>query len=76
MKHIEVGGVIYPEIAEKAARFIMDCNQKLVPLIFLHDVNGFMVGKDAEWAASFDRSQDGSAVRDRVVPKISVIIGG
>jgi len=46
---IEVGGVIYTEGAQKAARFIMDCNQNLVPLIFLHDVNGFMVGKEAEW---------------------------
>src|SRR5271155_2156589 len=43
-KRIEVGGVIYTEAAQKAARFIMDCNQNLVPLIFLHDVNGFMVG--------------------------------
>ena len=49
MQRIEVGGVIYTESAQKAARFIMDCNQNLVPLIFLHDVNGFMVGKDAEW---------------------------
>ncbi len=43
-KRIEFGRVIYTESAEKAARFIMDCNQNLVPLIFLHDVNGFMVG--------------------------------
>ena len=49
-KRIEFGGVIYTESAEKAARFIMDCNQNLIPLIFLHDVNGFMVGKDAEWS--------------------------
>src|SRR6267154_990544 len=48
-KRTEFGGVIYTESAQKAARFIMDCNQSLVPLIFLHDVNGFMVGKDAEW---------------------------
>ncbi len=47
---MEFGGVIYPESAEKASRFIMDCNQNLVPLIFLHDVNGFMVGKEAEWS--------------------------
>src|SRR5581483_1748782 len=46
-KRMEFGGVIYTESAEKAARFIMDCNQNLVPLIFLHDVNGFMVGRDA-----------------------------
>jgi 3-methylcrotonyl-CoA carboxylase beta subunit len=49
-KRIEFGGVIYTESAEKAARFIMDCNQDRIPLIFLHDVNGFMVGKDAEWS--------------------------
>src|SRR6185437_13730083 len=49
-RRVEFGGVIYTESAEKAARFIMDCNQNLVPLIFLHDVNGFMVGRDAEWS--------------------------
>src|SRR5450432_4063878 len=47
-KRMEFGGVIYTESAEKAARFIMDCNQNLIPLVFLHDVNGFMVGRDAE----------------------------
>src|SRR5579863_3589761 len=50
VQKIEVGGVIYTEGAQKAARFIMDCNQNLIPLVFLHDVNGFMVGKDAEWS--------------------------
>src|SRR6266581_2578824 len=49
-KRVEFGRVIYTESAEKAARFIMDCNQNLVPLVFLHDVNGFMVGRDAEWS--------------------------
>src|SRR6516162_7715700 len=49
-KRLEFGGVIYTESAEKAARFILDCNQNLVPLVFLHDVNGFMVGKEAEWS--------------------------
>jgi acetyl-CoA carboxylase carboxyltransferase component len=49
-KRMEFGGVIYTEAAEKAARFIMDCNQNRIPLVFLHDVNGFMVGKDAEWS--------------------------
>src|SRR5205085_3391416 len=49
-KRVEFGGVIYTDSAEKAARFIMDCNQNLIPLIFLHDVNGFMVGRDAEWS--------------------------
>ena len=48
-KRMEFGGVTYTESAEKAARFIMDCNQNLIPLVFFHDVNGFMVGRDAEW---------------------------
>jgi len=69
MQRIEVGGVIYTESAQKAARFIMDCNQNLVPLIFLHDVNGFMVGKDAD-------AKMVSAVSTSVVPKIAVILGG
>jgi len=74
---IEVGGVIYTEGAQKAARFIMDCNQNLVPLIFLHDVNGFMVGKDAEWSGIIRAgAKMVSAVSTSVVPKITVIIGG
>lgn len=74
---IEVGGVIYTEGAQKAARFIMDCNQTLVPLVFLHDVNGFMVGKDAEWSGIIRAgAKMVSAVSTSVVPKISVIIGG
>jgi acetyl-CoA carboxylase carboxyltransferase component len=77
MKRIEVGGVIYTEGAQKAARFIMDCNQSLVPLIFLHDVNGFMVGKDAEWSGIIRAgAKMVSAVSTSVVPKISVIVGG
>jgi 3-methylcrotonyl-CoA carboxylase beta subunit len=77
MKRIEVGGVIYTEGAQKAARFIMDCNQNLVPLIFLHDVNGFMVGKDAEWSGIIRAgAKMVSAVSTSVVPKISVIVGG
>jgi len=77
MKRIEVGGVIYTESAQKAARFIMDCNQNLVPLVFLHDVNGFMVGKDAEWSGIIRAgAKMVSAVSTSVVPKISVIIGG
>ena len=74
---IEVGGVIYTESAQKAARFIMDCNQSLVPLVFLHDVNGFMVGKDAEWSGIIRAgAKMVSAVSTSVVPKIVVIIGG
>jgi acetyl-CoA carboxylase carboxyltransferase component len=76
-KRIEVGGVIYTEAAQKAARFIMDCNQNLVPLIFLHDVNGFMVGKDAEWSGIIRAgAKMVSAVSTCVVPKITVIVGG
>ena len=74
---IEVGGVIYTESAQKAARFIMDCNQSLIPLIFLHDVNGFMVGKEAEWSGIIRAgAKMVSAVSTSVVPKISVIVGG
>jgi len=77
MNRIEFGGVIYTESAQKAARFIMDCNQNLVPLIFLHDVNGFMVGKDAEWSGIIRAgAKMVSAVSTSVVPKIAVIIGG
>jgi acetyl-CoA carboxylase carboxyltransferase component len=76
-KRTEFGGVIYTESAQKAARFIMDCNQQLVPLIFLHDVNGFMVGKDAEWSGIIRAgAKMVSAVSTSVVPKISVIVGG
>jgi acetyl-CoA carboxylase carboxyltransferase component len=77
MNRIEVGGVIYTEGAQKAARFIMDCNQSLIPLLFLHDVNGFMVGKDAEWSGIIRAgAKMVSAVSTSVVPKISVIVGG
>lgn len=76
-KRIEVGGVIYTEGAQKAARFIMDCNQNLVPLVFLHDVNGFMVGKDAEWSGIIRAgAKMVTAVSTSVVPKIAVIVGG
>jgi 3-methylcrotonyl-CoA carboxylase beta subunit len=76
-KRIEFGGVIYTESAEKAARFILDCNQNRVPLIFLHDVNGFMVGKDAEWSGIIRAgAKMVNAVANSVVPKISVICGG
>jgi acetyl-CoA carboxylase carboxyltransferase component len=74
---IEVGGVIYTESAQKAARFILDCNQSLIPLIFLHDVNGFMVGKDAEWSGIIRAgAKMVTAVSNSVVPKIAVIVGG
>jgi acetyl-CoA carboxylase carboxyltransferase component len=74
---VEFGGVIYTESAEKAARFILDCNQNLIPLIFLHDVNGFMVGKEAEWSGIIRAGAKlVNAVSNSVVPKISVICGG
>jgi acetyl-CoA carboxylase carboxyltransferase component len=77
MHRIEFGGVIYTESAQKAARFIMDCNQNLIPLVFLHDVNGFMVGKDAEWSGIIRAgAKMVSAVSTSVVPKIAVILGG
>jgi len=76
-KRVEFGGVIYTESAEKAARFIMDCNQNLVPLVFLHDVNGFMVGRDAEWSGIIKAgAKMVNAVSNSVVPKIAIIIGG
>jgi 3-methylcrotonyl-CoA carboxylase beta subunit len=76
-KRIEFGGVIYTESAEKAARFILDCNQNKVPLIFLHDVNGFMVGKDAEWSGIIRAgAKMVNAVSNSVVPKITIIVGG
>jgi 3-methylcrotonyl-CoA carboxylase beta subunit len=76
-KRIEFGGVIYTESADKAARFILDCNQNLIPLIFLHDVNGFMVGKEAEWSGIIRAgAKMVNAVSNSVVPKIAVICGG
>ena len=76
-KRIEFGGVIYTESAEKAARFILDCNQNRIPLVFLHDVNGFMVGKDAEWSGIIRAgAKMVNAVANSVVPKIALICGG
>src|SRR5271155_507288 len=76
-RRMEFGGVIYTESADKAARFIMDCNQNLIPLIFLHDVNGFMVGKEAEWSGIIRAgAKMVNAVANSVVPKITVICGG
>ena len=76
-KRLEFGGVIYPESADKAARFIMDCNQSRIPLLFVHDVNGFMVGKEME-AAGIIRAgaKMVNVVANSVVPKLSVILGG
>ncbi len=71
-KRVEFGGVIYAESADKAARFILDCNQHLIPLIFLHDVNGFMIGKEAEWSGIIrSGAKMVNAVANSVVPKIT-----
>ncbi len=76
-RRLEFGGVIYTESADKAARFILDCNQNLIPLVFLHDVNGFMVGKEAEWSGIIRAgAKMVNAVANSVVPKITVICGG
>jgi acetyl-CoA carboxylase carboxyltransferase component len=76
-RRMEFGGVIYTESADKAARFILDCNQNLIPLVFLHDVNGFMVGKEAEWSGIIRAgAKMVNAVANSVVPKITVICGG
>jgi acetyl-CoA carboxylase carboxyltransferase component len=76
-RRMEFGGVIYTESADKAARFILDCNQNLIPLVFLHDVNGFMVGKEAEWSGIIRAgAKMVNAVANTVVPKITVICGG
>ncbi len=74
---LEVGGVIYADAADKAARFILNCNQAGVPIIFLHDVNGFMVGKESEQEGIIRRgAKMVNAVSNSVVPRISVILGG
>ena len=74
---IQMGGVIYPDSADKAARFIMDCNQTGLPIIFFQDVTGFMVGKDAEQNGIIrNGAKLVNAVSNSVVPKITVVIGG
>jgi len=74
---VEFGGVIYRECAEKAARFVLDCGQNRVPLLFLHDVNGFMVGRDSERGGIIRAgAKMVNAVSNAPVPKISVILGG
>jgi acetyl-CoA carboxylase carboxyltransferase component len=73
---LQVGGVIYSDSADKAARFIMNCNQRKIPLIFLQDVTGFMVGSRAEHGGIIkDGAKMVNAVANSVVPKITIIIG-
>jgi len=74
---IQMGGVIYSDSADKAARFVMDCNQDGLPIIFFQDVTGFMVGRDAEQSGIIrSGAKLVSAVSNSVVPKITVVVGG
>lgn len=73
---IEIGGVLYSESADKGARFVMDCNQTQVPILFLQDVLGFMVGKEAEQSGIIRcGAKLVSAVSNSIVPKITVVTG-
>ena len=73
---MQFGGVIYSDSADKAARFIMVCNQKKIPLVFLHDVTGFMVGKRSEHGGIIkDGAKMVNAVANSTVPKFSVVMG-
>ncbi len=73
---MQMGGVIYNDSADKAARFIMNCNQKKIPLVFLQDVTGFMVGSRSEHSGIIkDGAKLVNAVANSVVPKITIIIG-
>ena len=73
---VQMGGVIYNDSADKAARFIMNCNQKKIPLVFLQDVTGFMVGSRSEQAGIIkDGAKMVNAVANSVVPKITIVIG-
>ncbi|WP_417730482.1 acyl-CoA carboxylase subunit beta [Rosistilla oblonga] len=74
---LQVGGVIYPDAADKAARFVMDCNQMRVPIVFVQDVQGFMVGKQAEQAGIIRAGAKlVNVISNSIVPKLTVIIGG
>ncbi len=74
---IQMGGVIYSDSADKAARFVMDCNQTGLPIIFFQDVTGFMVGRDAEQSGIIrSGAKLVNAVSNSVVPKITVVVGG
>jgi 3-methylcrotonyl-CoA carboxylase beta subunit len=73
---MQIGGVIYSDAADKAARFIMNCNQKKIPLVFFHDVTGFMVGSRSEHGGIIkDGAKMVNAVANSTVPKFTVIIG-
>jgi acetyl-CoA carboxylase carboxyltransferase component len=73
---MQFGGVIYSDSADKATRFIMNCNQKRIPLVFLHDVTGFMVGTRSEHGGIIkDGAKMVNAVSNSTVPKFSIVIG-
>lgn len=73
---VQIGGVIYNDSADKAARFIMNCNQKKIPLVFLQDVTGFMVGSRSEHSGIIkDGAKLVNAVANSIVPKITIILG-
>lgn len=73
---MQFGGVIYSDAADKAARFVMNCNQKKIPLVFLHDVTGFMVGSRSEHGGIIkDGAKMVNAVANSVVPKFTVVMG-
>ena len=73
---MQFGGVIYSDIADKATRFIMNCNQKKIPLVFLQDVTGFMVGSRSEHGGIIkDGAKMVNAVANSVVPKFTIVIG-
>jgi 3-methylcrotonyl-CoA carboxylase beta subunit len=74
---VQMGGVIYSDSADKAARFVMDCNQVGLPIIFFQDVTGFMVGRDAEESGIIrSGAKLVNAVSNSIVPKITVVVGG
>jgi len=73
---MQIGGVIYSDSADKAARFVMNCNQKKIPILFLQDVTGFMIGKRAEHGGIIkDGAKMVNAVANSTVPKITVVVG-
>ena len=75
-QELQIGGVIYSDSADKGARFVELCNQKRVPLLFLQDVTGFMVGSRAEWGGIIkDGAKMVNAVANSVVPKITLFVG-
>src|SRR6059058_6092252 len=74
---IQMGGVIYSDSADKAARFVMDCNQAALPILFFQDVTGFMVGKAAEQSGIIrSGAKLVNAVSYSIVPKITIVVGG